>query len=554
MKGWILGVNIGLHDASAALVKDGQLVIFAEQEKISQKKRANGESPADCISWCLNSQGLSPSDLQVVALGTDLARLIEWSNPSDNELELIRSLEDPNRLFPDYAGRLPPIVRYPHHVAHAASAFRVSGYPHAAVLVIDNRGEDSSASLFDGRDGKLTELHTVPVENSLGLYYRAAADYAGLCGAAREVGKFMGLASYGSSYLATPLKINDDCFPHFPELPLPAEYNNSELARIRTDQLRAYFEEKCFPHASGLEHDVFSYAHFAFSVQKSLEAAILGLCRKLKAETKADRLCLAGGVALNCTANRRIRDADLFNDIFVTPVASDAGVALGAALLAAAERSEGSSEAPRMEHALYGPTFSQQEVETDLSALGLDWDVFDGLVLYEKIAGLLADGAIVGWFQGAAEIGPRALGARSLIGDPRSRQTLERLNQIKGREMWRPVAPSVLAERQAEFFSNGRQLPFMLEAVEVLEDKRRVIPAVTHFDGTARPHSVRKELQPHYWGVINQFAELTGVPMVVNTSFNLAGNPIVHTPRHAAEAFVNSKIDVLVVGNSVVVK
>jgi carbamoyltransferase len=554
---WILGLNIGAHDASAALLRDGELIAMCEQERLSRRKRASGEAPVDAARYCLDHAGISLERVDAVAVGSDMARLNEWLGLSEAELASQPRLDHPQRLFPHQVfgcRRLPPLFPVRHHLAHAASAFWCSGFRNAAILVVDNRGEDSSTTLAYGEGDRIRTLEQHGVEVSLGLYYRIAAQFAGLCGEHREVGKLMGLAAYGSPNQSVALRWEGNR-PMLEGLPGVDGMRGIEIPPHRTSQLLGYFSANCFPHAVGLSDEIMAYANFAASVQRALEETLLGLCRRLKHLTGCARLAMAGGVALNCSANGRVARSGLFEEIFIQPAAHDAGVALGAALeLTRRLMPSGAAVSFQMKHAYWGPQYTQQDINTELERRGLRYRLLDEESLVAAVARLLAERKVIGWFQGRAEVGPRALGARSLLGNPSIRETLVRLNRIKGREMWRPLAPSVPAERLHEFFSAGAQSPFMLVAATVHPHQRRAIPAVVHVDGSSRPQAVTREANPRFWRLLNEFERLSGIPVIVNTSFNVANEPIVCSPRDAVNDFLATEIDALAIGDALVLK
>lgn len=553
---WILGLGIGGHDSAAALLRNGVLVAMGEQERFSRVKKAFHEAPAAAAQFCLGRAGIGLGDVTAVALGTDYSIKNVWKGWTAEELRTNPKHDDPERLFPHavFNGQpRPRMVAIRHHLAHAASTFRVSGFERAAVLIVDNQGEDNSTSLYLGDGNDLTLLETHPVPVSLGLYYRTAAQFTGIIGKLKEVGKFMALASYGNPTQRVPLAFRDGApVMDLPDLP---DVRGAELPALRSKQLFEFFAEHCFPYVAGLREEVMAYADFAASVQRSLEDTLLALCERIRRLTGCDKLALAGGVALNCSANGVIARSGIFDEIFVQPAAHDVGVALGAALeLDRRMRPDGERVPFVMEHAYWGPEFGQDAIAAALDRHGLSYRVLDEGTLPRAVAEILAQEKVVGWYQGRAEIGPRALGARSLLGDPRSRRTLIRMNAIKGREMWRPLAPSVLAERFDEYFDGPHASPFMIVAAHVRPEKHRDVPAIVHVDGSARPQNVTRAANPRYWELIRAFEEVAGVPIVVNTSFNVAGEPIVNTPDDAVVDFLNTDMDALAIGDALVVK
>jgi carbamoyltransferase len=554
---WILGLNHGPHDSSAALLRDGRLVAVAEQERFSRRKRALDEPPVDAMRYCLQYAGIGLGDVECVALGFDFALMRAWLGLEPHEATRALPYDDPVRLFPAQllaGGKPPPTEVIAHHTAHAASAYWASGFGEAAVLVADDMGEDVSTTLGYGSPTGLTVLETYPVAQSLGMYYSRAARYVGLYERSGEVGKFMGLASYGVADQPVPLTVAEGryCFDILPQL--ANDLPGALVRRKRSGQLLEFFEQHCFPYTRDLTADIMSYAAFAASVQRSLEEALLELARRLHELTNSPNLVLAGGVALNCTANGAlVRDAG-YDRVFVQPMAGDSGVALGAALAAHVERYGSDSVDSPMCHAYYGPEYTHTEIASALSAAGVDHCRYPEGELIERVAELLSWGRVVGWFQGRAEVGPRALGARSILADPRHRKTLVRLNQIKGREMWRPVAPSVLERDWHDYFYSSRPDPFMVVAARVRRNRWSEIPAVVHVDGSARPQAVNPENAPRFAALIEAFGRRTRVPVLANTSFNLADEPIVNTPADAVRTFLRGGLDVLAIDDTLVVR
>lgn len=548
---WIVGLNNGHHDAAAALLYEGRLIAMAEEERFSREKRAKDRPPIRALQWCLETAGIGLRDVRAIALGWDYDRLAAWQGCSDAARARRFFHDDPSFLFPAEAfgaAPLPPLVPVPHHLAHAASAYCVSGFHDAALLVCDMRGEDTATTLAHGRDGAVSVLDTFGIGSSLGLFYRAATKYVGLWRSGGEAGKLMGLAAYGEPRHPVPLAIEEGrpVLAGIADTPVP----NDGLVHERTEQLLAHFARECFPHEAGLSEDVLAYADFAASAQEALTTAVLGLARVLKEVTGSSRLCLAGGVALNCTTNGALADTGLFDEVFVQPAAHDAGAALGAALVAA--RAPGGYDRDfTMEHAHWGPGYDEAQICEVLDRRGLPYELLKDEELAAAVAEVLADGGIAGWFQGRAEVGPRALGARSLLASPGTRRNLIRLNRIKGREMWRPIAPSIQAERFLEYF-DGTPSPFMIVAAQVRPEVRHLVPAIVHVDGSARPQAVSRSVNPVYWELLEAFARRTGLPLVANTSFNVGGRAIVGSPSHAVDDFLAMDLDALAIGPALV--
>ncbi|HET7566030.1 MAG TPA: carbamoyltransferase C-terminal domain-containing protein, partial [Gemmatimonadaceae bacterium] len=417
----------------------------------------------------------------------------------------------------------------PHHVAHAASAFLPSPFEQAAVMTLDGRGELATTAYFMGNGTCLELLGEVRMPSSLGLLYEEVTSYLGFLHSSDEY-KVMALASFGTPRYRDAfreiidVRENGGYVTHPPRL-----------------------EERFGP--ARLKSGPMEQRHYdiARSLQAALEDTVLELAHWLGETTHATQLCLAGGVALNCVMNARIRDHGPFRDVWVQPAAGDAGTALGAALTVDAR--EHPTRAPRatMDHPYLGPSYSDDEIERVLERAKLRYRRLDNVA--DEAAELLADGKILGWFQGRMEFGPRALGARSILASPIPADMQARLNELKDREDFRPVAPVVLEDQADAWFENARPSPFMLFVFDVRPEKADRIPAVRHADGTARVQTVNRAQHPLYYDLIEAFARRTGVPVLVNTSFNTRGQPIVCTPRDAIECFWSSPLDALVIGS-----
>ncbi|HEV7419127.1 MAG TPA: carbamoyltransferase C-terminal domain-containing protein [Mycobacterium sp.] len=542
----ILGINAVFHDPAAALIVDGQVAAAAEEERFSRRKHgkravpfSTWELPAAAAKWCLAEAGVNPSDLDAVGYSYDPALMAGQPDDLDGldaQWEYLRTLyaqRAPGFLATALPGLDPAVVRHVrHHVAHAASTALASPQPDAAVLVVDGRGERTSMLSGVYRDHKLDVLASQSLPHSLGLLYESLTEHLGFARSSDEY-KVMAMGSYGSPRFADYLR----------ERVYACEEGGFRTEPIEWDALAPPRRPTPPDQMSAFARPDEVHADLACSVQLVVEEVLLDLVAWLRDRVDTDHLCLAGGVALNCVANTRIHAEGGFGDVWVQPAAGDSGTALGAALSVAAELGEPIAPMPS---AQLGRGFSDEQI-----AAALD----DAAVRYERprdlaaaVGDALADNRLVGWFQGRAEFGPRALGGRSLLADPRHLDNLERLNVVKGREQFRPVAPMVLADRAAEIFTRGPlPSPYMLFVHDVVGSWRDRIPAVTHVDGTARIQTVEPSQNPLY-GTIARFAERTGVPVIVNTSFNTAGRPMVDSPRDALECFGSSPIDVLAIG------
>ncbi|WP_086690519.1 carbamoyltransferase family protein [Streptomyces recifensis] len=531
----VLGINSLFHDPAAALIVDGRVVAAAEEERFSRRKHGKRpvpfsawELPELSARWCLDRAGLDPSALDAVAYSYDP----ELARPADR-----LGLDDPwDRLRQEYAreapgflaevlpGLDPEQVRFvPHHVAHAASAGQASPYPDCAVLVLDGRGECGShlAGRYTGR--RLDVLATQSLPDSMGLFYEELTEHLGFLRSSDEF-KVMALASYGKPRFLDELRgyVGTDGEGRFRARSVPW----AELAPARPAG-EPWTEE---------------HADLAASAQACLEEVLLGLARWLHERTGDRVLALAGGVALNCVANTRLHREGPFDTVWVQPAAGDAGTALGAALHVA--HLEEPVEA--MPTAALGREWSVPELRAWLERAAVPYEEPEDIA--ETVAEELARDGIVAWFQGRSEYGPRALGHRSLLAHPGRAANLERLNAVKGREEFRPVAPMVLAERAPELFDGPLPSPYMLFVHDVAEAWRERIPAVVHVDGTARIQTVDRAEEPLVARMIEGFERRTGLPLVVNTSLNTAGRPMVDDPRDALECFGSAPVDLLALG------
>jgi carbamoyltransferase len=526
----ILGLNAYHGDASAALVVDGELVAAAEEERFNRVKHSAG-FPKQAAAWCLAQAGLPSADQ--VAVGC-----IERSLPVDPRAELGFEAE---------------WVFVEHHLAHLASSFLVSGFEDAAVLSVDAFGDGVSAMLAAGHGPSLEILDRVAFPHSLGVLYTAVTQWLGFPRYGDE-GKVMGLAPYGSPRFTDELRrlvgaagelfeLDLEYFTHH-EHPMELTWREGSpsVGRLFSPQLEELLGPAREPDAelTSRHEDV------AASLQAVLEEHELRLVTALWERTKVPRLCLAGGVALNAVANGRILRETPFEEVFVQPAAGDSGTAIGAAFHVANRR--GST----MEHAYWGPSYSDDECAAALASAGLEADRLDEEELCTLVSEQIAAGYVVGWFQGRMEFGPRALGNRSILADPRRHGIKDVLNaRIKHREPFRPFAPSVLAERAADWFEQDHPSPFMVLVYRTRAAKRELIPGVNHVDDTGRLQTVTRTANPRYHRLIREFERRTGVPMVLNTSFD-ENEPIVMTPADAVETFRRTRIDLLVLGSLVV--
>ncbi|MEU2542606.1 carbamoyltransferase family protein [Streptomyces iakyrus] len=533
----ILGINALFHDPAAALVIDGGTVAAAEEERFSRRKHGKRplpfsawELPEQAAAWCLKRAGLRPQDLDAVTYSFDprLARPAADMGLDDpwDHLRLTYAREAPAFLKTALPGLDPGLVRFvPHHMAHAASsAFAAPDAGNSSVLVLDGRGERASHLAARRVGPRLEALHAQDLPHSLGLVYEDLTEHLGFLRSSDEF-KVMALASHGRPRMLAELRrhvypTGDGGF-HATGVP---------------------WHELCPPRGPD-EPWTQDHADVAASAQAVLEETLLDLVRWLHGRTHDRVLTLAGGVALNCVANSRIAREGPFSQVWVQPAAGDAGTALGGALLVSAV--EGDEPEP-MTGADLGREWSDAELGAWLKTAAVPFERPPDIAA--TVARALADNGIVAWFQGRSEYGPRALGHRSLLAHPGHAGNLERLNDVKGREQFRPVAPMVLADRAADLFDGPLPSPYMLFVHDVAPAWRERVPAVVHVDGTARIQTVDPDREPLVAAMLHEFERLTGLPVVVNTSLNTAGRPMVDDPRDALECFGSSPVDLLAIG------
>jgi len=563
----VLGIN-NMHDASCALVADGQVVAAAEEERFSRIKHVTG-FPVHAMQYCLDAAGLRPSDLDIVVaawrpwvlgLRAGLAFKSLLASPRIFASKAKRGagqmghewkeLFTLSRLLAANPGRGRYSVTYlEHHLAHAASAFLCSPFEEAAILTVDGAGEEDTTVSWHGTGRRIRKLGALRLPHSLGHLYSATTAFLGFKVQADEY-KVMGLAAmgrpkYGQYLLDNVVERRED--GSFRLKPYFLDYHLARTGRFSPEVERLFGPPRNPSEEIGERH-----ADVAASVQYALEQALFNMLRRLHQRTKSKRLALAGGVALNCTANGKIFANTPFEEVFVQPAAGDNGTALGAALYWGNPGPQRTTES--LPHAYWGPSYDRASIEDALRAAKVPYTELPEAALVARVAQLLSEGNVVGWFHGRMEWGPRALGARSLLADPRRPDIKEKINRIiKKREPFRPFAPSVLAERATDYFEGYQPSPFMLFTFPVRQSKRGMIPAVTHTDGTARPQGVTEAASPRYYRLIRRFEELTGIPMLLNTSFNV-DEPIVCSPQHALATFKDCEMNYLVMEDFLVSK
>ncbi len=536
----VLGINAVFHDPAAALVIDGRIVAAAEEERFSRRKHGKAcvpfstwELPEQAIAWCLSHAGLRPDDLDAIGYSYDPALAPQAGDITADEWEGLRTLyvERAPRFLATLGLDADRVHFVAHHVAHAASAHLAAPFASSAVLVVDGRGERASHLAGHARaDGSLEVLATQRLPHSLGLLYEELTEHLGFRRSSDEY-KVMAMASYGAPRFLDALR----------ELVRPTGDGGFTVEPIEWEA----FAPALSPGGGWTR----AHADLACSVQGRLEEVLLALARWLHQQTGEPALTMAGGVALNCVANSRLWREGPFDAVWVQPAAGDSGTALGAALRLARDLGD---RVETMHGADVGRSWDDDELETALRAARVPYERPRDVA--EAVAEVLARDGVVAWFQGASEYGPRALGRRSLLADPRSGANVERLNDVKGREQFRPVAPMVLEQRAAELFDGPLPSPYMLFTHRVREGWRERIPAVVHVDGTARIQTVSPRREPLVAAMLGAFERRTGVPVVVNTSLNTAGRPMVDDPRDALECFGSAPVDALALGPFLVLR
>jgi carbamoyltransferase len=554
-----LGINYSrMHDSSACIAHDGELLFAVAEERISRLKHDAG-FPHLAIQSCLDFARVRPDqldevcfgwptagpafrhDLKCLALGRMPITYLNFVTTTMHFLSMWHQ-ESGAKVFTQHFGPTRAKMRFvDHHLAHAISAYSYSDFDNAAVVVMDGRGAWEASSIWYGHDGRLDHVLTIPWPNSLGLFYAQFTQYLGFVPNSDEW-KVMGLAPYGNPgiNLSEFISLNHESYHVNAPLLFERRNGTSSIAK------------RLGPERTPESEIDDSFKNVAFAVQEACEVAMLALVKLALQKTNSRNVCLAGGVALNSKANGKIQASGMVEKIFVQPAASDDGVALGAVFAPYLDNG-GRLPMKPLRHAYLGPEFSDAEIDKALRTYKLRATKLENVAT--STAEMLANGKIIGWFQGRMEFGPRALGHRSILADPRDPEMNAKVNNaVKFREWWRPFAPSILREAAGEYLEYACDSPFMILTNPVRPEKRGVIPSVTHVDGSARPQTVEKDISPLYWNLINEFGKRTGVPVIMNTSFNLRGEAIVNTPTDAIRTFFSSGMDALVIGSYLVEK
>jgi carbamoyltransferase len=574
----ILGVYpVWGHDTCAAIIKDGRLVAAAEEERFTRHKHAlprphsmtnmidqSVEPSFHSIKFCLDYAGLTMDDIDAIAVPWNPDLIVKQNFTSGSRLipELAaKALMLPagrlwryKKLFrkgaslkqalyydffmePSLSGysSLPEIRYYEHHRAHAATAFYASGFENAAVVTADGAGESNATVAWHGKGNTLTKLREKMKDQSIGNFYTLATEYLNM-GYGAE-GKTMGLSPYGKPNAKIREKLLRRLNPE------TGDWYEGKLETLNEAEMG-------FPARTNQAVTSPPYSDLAYEAEEILEAAMVKVAKWTVEATGESKVCVAGGVGLSCTTNSRIINAGFADDIFIFPAANDGGTAIGAALECAAEMGE--KVKFKFEHAYWGPEYSDAQIEVALKQSNARFE--ETTDPGGAAADLIAKGKVIGWFQGRMEIGPRALGNRSILADPTRTDAWEKVNEIKLRERWRPLAPSMLYEAKDEYLENARDSPFMILAFQVPKEKHKEIPAVVHVDGSTRPQTVKKTTNEKYWNLIKKLEQNNGTPVTLNTSFNVGPEPIVCTPKDALRTFFTSQLDAIVIGNYVLEK
>ena len=571
----IVGYFQGI-DPAACLLQDNRLVAFCEEERLVRYKHAPGIFPARSIETCLRQGGLSLKDIDCFAYGWDAPRYgdgrmqafyerinqehapdagtlgwqqrnVGWFSPQRLQAQLGGAL---HKYFGDPS--TPRLVFEPHHRSHAATAFYFSPFDEALVFVIDGSGDSDCATLWRGHGTELELIHSIEIPHSLGWFYAAITEYLGFDAYDGEY-KVMGLAAYGSPNAKLRAALEKVVRPGAAGFDFAVDsrfihHGKHSFSDRFTDEL---VEIMGLPPRLGRRKLSPEHEDLAFEAQRTLEEHVLRLLRHFAAQTKQKNICLSGGVALNVKMNSRIHREGLFEDMFIFPIPSDSGTGIGAAA-AHSVRETGRRPEP-LEHVYLGPSFEEGDIEQQLRSCGLAYERHADIA--EPVAELLADGQVVAWVQGALEGGPRALGARSILADPRDVRARDRVNAaIKFREYWRPFCPSMTTAAAPRYLEKCASAPFMVVAFEATEEAKRRIPAVVHVDGTVRVQTVSAKTNPIYHRLLEAFERRTGVPVLLNTSFNIKGEAMVCSPRDALRTFWSTGIDAVAIGQCLVKK
>ncbi len=599
MNKYILGISCFYHDSAAALIQEGKILVAVQEERFTRKKH-DSSFPINAIRYCLESQNINLNDISSIVyyekplltferlLETYLSTAPRGSRSFISAMQVwikeklflkaeikkqLKSLQ--KELSSEDETKIPALYFTEHHQSHAAAAFYPSPFDKAAILCMDGVGEWATTSAWIGNGNKIKPLWEISFPHSLGLLYSAFTYYCGFKVNSGEY-KLMGLAPYGKPKYVETIKNNLIDIKDDGTFKLDISYfkfhRGFRMTSNKFNELFGNSPRKSETYLSQFHMDL------AASIQEVTEEIVIKISKTLKKETGLENLCLAGGVALNCVANGKLLKENIFSNIWIQPASGDAGSALGAALMGWYENSNNPriiDQNDSMKGTFLGCEFSNEEIKTYLREINANFEELADEVLFEKLANILDEGKVIGWFNGPMEFGPRALGGRSIIGDPRNKEMQSVMNlKIKYRESFRPFAPSVLLEDVSNQFELDTKSPYMLLVAplkkelckEVTSDQKKLfgieklnisrssLPAITHVDYSARIQTVSKETNPRYYALINAFKRKTGCPTIINTSFNVRGEPIVCSPQDAYRCFMRTNMDVLVLQNQLLFK
>ena len=568
----VIGMFIEGPNTGACLFQDGYLHAMAEEERFVRVKTASEIFPSHSIRYCLKESNLSLNDIDVVATAWDHSKYPKAMDaymkgiaerdldPFADTLETISH----NKLSPDLINFLirvglykidpeanPKVAWYPHHLCHAASVHYLSGFLDSAILVMDGSGEELATTTWHGNGPDIHPIEEWKLPHSLGWFYAAFTEWLGFKAYSGE-GKVMGLAAYGNPISDLTQKVKTVCIDDETQGyridPTFIYYGARNHSRRFTNKLIELFGPPRQPESELTDY----HQNVAYAVQKQLEEVATRLAKKLLSKSGSRNLCVSGGVAMNCKMNGVLSSLSEVENIFINPASHDSGASLGAGLLAGKEFGI-SPTRNTLTHAYWGPSFTDDEIEKALIHCKLSYRKSDDIT--QEVAERLAKGEIVGWFQGRAEVGARALGGRSVLANPMIKEMKNIINaHVKYREAFRPFAPSMIEEVKDKYMVNPKDSPFMILAYPFQDNFQELFPSIVHVDGSVRPQTVKKQNNPIYWDLINKFGRLTGHPVILNTSFNVRGEPIVGTPQDALRCFYSTGMDALALGSFLVKK
>jgi carbamoyltransferase len=563
-------------DPAACLVEDGDVVAYVEEERLIRFKHANDIFPIRSIDFCLKQAGITLADVDVITLGWDIDRYtngeireffdatneqhppdagtVAWQNNVIRHYSRDAVEARTRRALVSHFGvdEIPPIVGYPHHESHALTAHAFSPYDRSLVLTVDGSGDHQTMTIWKGEGQALELLHEMTIPNSLGWFYAAITEVLGFKAYDGEY-KVMGLAAYGRpndrfrSALEQVVRAGPDGFDYRVD-PRYIHHGAHSYSDRYTDELIELLRVR--PRLGDIPLNE-EYEDLAFEAQRMLEVTVERYVKHWVEQTGIRKLAISGGVGLNIKMNSRLHRSDWLDDLFIFPIPSDSGTSIGSAI-GVLHRENGSWPEP-LEHVFWGPSYTDEEILKQVESCGLAFEVHEAIE--REAAKLIADGNVVAWFQGALEGGPRALGGRSILADPRREESRDRVNAaIKFREYWRPFCPSLKAEAGSEFLQDYDEAPYMILSFGATDRSRDSVPAVVHTDDTMRAQTVTESQNRRYWRLLDEFEKVAGVPVLLNTSFNIKGEAIVCSPRDALRTFWSTGIDALVMGKCLIRK